>query len=79
MLAGAFETHDGPLDGDKFAQRGASRLLDLDRPGRWFFKGWISEAPVTYARSGGVAGLLGAFCWLLFRSQPASPSEERVR
>jgi hypothetical protein len=62
-----------------FMQRGAGKLLGLDQPGTRFFDGWVSEAMVTYTLSGMVAGLLGAFCWFQFRSQPAPPSGERVR
>lgn len=50
------------------ASRGGNKLLGLD-PGTRPFASWWTQAIVTYALCGAVAGLLGALCFFHFRKQ----------
>lgn len=51
------------------ASRAAAKLLGLDLAGARPFDGWWLLAMGTYAASGIVAGLLGAFCWFHLRNR----------
>ena len=54
-----------------FLQRGASKVLALDKPGTRLFDEWLSQAAVTYTLSGAVAGLIAAICWFQFTARKA--------
>jgi hypothetical protein len=54
-----------------FAVRGGSKLLIVEAPGTRALGEWISQAVVTYALSGALAGLVSAACWFrLSRQRP---------
>jgi len=56
------------------ASRSGGKLLGLDGPGTRPIATWLSEASVTYAVSGAVAGLLVAAAWYCRSREPRDPS-----